>query len=121
MSTLRLPDRKHTHLQRAYRIFERMQPQLISARTLAALMITEIPSAYNYIKRLKALGCIEQKGGTGRVPLYGLVNNATMPAGDTRGRKRRIIDRVLEPIVSGGSYELEIEPAAMAASGTGQS
>jgi hypothetical protein len=89
MSTLHLPDRKLTHLQRAYRVFERMR-QPISARTLAALMSIEIGAAYNYVKRLKEAGCIEGSGGTHKAPLYALVENAQMPAGDTRGRKPRV-------------------------------
>jgi hypothetical protein len=116
MSTLGLPEKRHyTHLQRAYRVFERMGAQLLGARTLAALMQVEIETAYNYIKRLRAAGCIAVRGGTGKVPLYGLVVNdqgeviAKMPPDDGRGRPPRAI-------VSGevgSSLELDLEPAAM--------
>jgi hypothetical protein len=120
VSTLSLPNSKKrlTHLQRAYKVFERMQPQLFSARSLAAVMAIDVTTAYNYIKRLKALHCIEQQGGSGKIPLYGLRAGATMPADDSRGRKpRHLLARVLEPIVSGGSFDLELGPAAMFASG----
>jgi hypothetical protein len=76
-----------THLQRAYKIFEQMNPQLLTARQLAALMCTWPNIAYKYVERLKRLNCIEAKGGSGKVPLYGLAANARMPAGDSRGRK----------------------------------
>jgi hypothetical protein len=90
MSTLHLPeDRKLTHLQRAYKVFVRMKPQPISARTLAALMCIEIGTAYNYVKRLKAAGCILECADSRKAPVYELVANAAMPAGDRRGRKRR--------------------------------
>ena len=120
MSTLTLPDnRKRTHLQRAYKVFERLNPQLLGPRALAAVMNIDVPVAYNYIKRLKALKCIEQKGGTKRFPLYGLAASAKMPADDSRGRKPRLLARVLE--VAGGSHgELELGPAIVMASGTGQ-
>jgi hypothetical protein len=123
MSTLSLPNReRRTHLQRAYRVFERVKPQLLSARALAAVMSIEVPVAYNYIKRLKALGCIRQQGGNARTPLYGLAEGATMPADDARGRKpRRLLTRVLEPLISGGAHEeLEFGPVAVMASGTGR-
>jgi hypothetical protein len=90
VSTLHLPeDRRLTHLQRAFKVFVRMSPEPISARTLAALMSIEIGAAYNYVKRLKAVKCIAEAGGSGKVPLYGVCEGATMPADDSRGRKRR--------------------------------
>lgn len=78
-----------THLQRAFKIFERSHPQMLTARQLAALMSTWPSAAYHYVKRLKTAKCIEVKGGDGKVPLYGLVEGAVMPAGDSRGRKKR--------------------------------
>jgi hypothetical protein len=108
---------RHTHLQRAYKVFEQMAPQLLSGRGLAALMMINVSTAYDYIDRLKKAGCIEVKGGTGKVPEYGLAKDAKMPAGDTRGRKPR---RVLEPDL--GGYEEPIAGAGLFArgSGTGQ-
>lgn len=81
--------RRLTHLQRAYKVFENMASQVLSARALAALMTIEVSTAYDYIKRLKEAKCIEVKGGTGKIPGYGLIAGATMPAGDTRGRKKK--------------------------------
>jgi hypothetical protein len=99
------PSRRHTHLQRAYKIFESMNPQLLSARQLAALMCTWPNIAYKYIERLKRANCIQEKGGSGKVPLYGLAENAAMPAGDSRGRKRKrepaCIDAGAEHLVVG--------------------
>jgi hypothetical protein len=89
MSTLHLPGRENlTHLQRAFRVFERMRGHLLSGRGLAALMQCEVPAAYHYIKRLKAAKIIERQGGSGKVPLYGLRDGATMPPGDARGGRR---------------------------------
>lgn len=81
--------RRLTHLQRAYKIFERMAPQLLSGRALAALMTVRVSTAYDYIKRLKGANCIEPKGGSGKIPTYGLKDGAAMPAGDARGRKKK--------------------------------
>jgi hypothetical protein len=106
-----------THLQRAYKVFEQMAPQLLSGRALAALMMINVSTAYDYVDRLKKAGCIEVQGGSGKIPEYGLVAGARMPAGDTRGRKPR---RVLEPDF--GGYEEPIAGIAYSArgSGTGQ-
>jgi biotin operon repressor len=91
-----------THIQRAYKIFDQMQPQLISGRGLAALMMISVSTAYDYIDRLKKLGCIEVKGGSGKVPEYGLVKDATMPAGDRRGRKPKArCEAIIDPDVLG--------------------
>jgi biotin operon repressor len=106
-----------THLQRAYKVFEQMQPQLLSGRTLAALMTISVKTAYNYIDRLKKGNCIEAKGGSGKVPQYALKEGATMPAGDTRGRKAKP-RRVLEPDF-GSPYQESCEPLPMFARGTG--
>lgn len=93
-----MTDQRLTHLQRAYKVFEQMQPQLISGRGLAALMMISVGTAYDYVDRLKKLGCIEVKGGTGKVPEYGLRENATMPAGDRRGRKPKATkESLIEP------------------------
>lgn len=105
---------RHTHLQRAYKVFEQMAPQLLSGRALAALMMINVSTAYDYIDRLKKARCIEVQGGTGKVPEYGLVKGAQMPAGDTRGRKPR---RLLEPDL--GGYEEPIPGAILVARGSG--
>jgi hypothetical protein len=65
-----------------------MKGHLLSGRGLAALMQCEVEVAYNYIKRLKAAKLIEQQGGSGKVPLYGLREGAAMPPGDARGGRR---------------------------------
>jgi hypothetical protein len=85
-----------THLQRAYKVFEQMGAQLLSARALAALMMIPVPTAYDYIDRLKKARCIQEKGRNGKVPVYGLAADAKMPAGDSRGRKPKP-RRALEP------------------------
>lgn len=86
-----LDPRRLTHLQRAFKIFENMAPQILSGRALAALMTINVSTAYDYIKRLKRAHCIEVKGGSGKIPEYGLSAGAVMPAGDTRGRKKKVV------------------------------
>jgi hypothetical protein len=116
MATLRLPGaERYTHLQRAFKVFERMR-QPLSARALAALMQVHVEAAYDYVKRLKESGCIEECGGTGKVPAYTIKPGASMPAGDRRGRKPRL---VLEPEL-GGCADEELQPFALCASGTGR-
>lgn len=105
-----------THLQRAYKIFENMAPQLLSGRALAALMSIQVATAYDYIDRLKKAKCINAQGGSGKVPEYGLVAGAAMPAGDSRGRKPR---PCLEPDL-GNKYEEPFgAPAPLLFAGTG--
>lgn len=82
-------DPRLTHLQRAFQVFERLNPQVLTARQLAALMCTWPSAAYKYVERLKRAKCIEAKGGNGKIPSYGLAAGATMPAGDCRGRKKK--------------------------------
>ena len=119
MSTLGLPQRQRlTHLQRAYKVFERMPGQYLSGRALAALMQCEVPTAYNYIKRLKDAKCIEVKGGTGRVPTYGLVEGAKMPPDDARGGKRARRPLLPDFLGRGGeSEEIELAGAMVCSSG----
>lgn len=114
MATLHLPGAERlTHLQRAFRVFQRMR-QPLSARGLAALMQVHVGVAYCYVKRLKECGCIEESGGTGKVPQYALKPGATLPAGDRRGRKPRLM--VLEPELGGAANE-ELQEFALCASG----
>lgn len=113
------PKDRLMHLQRAYKVFENMTPQLLSGRALAALMTIQVATAYNYIQRLRRAKCIEVKGGTGKVPMYGLAEGATMPAGDSRGRKPRKPRRFLEPDL-GSCYDEPLGgPVPMFARGTG--
>lgn len=113
MSTLHLPRKKgQTHLQRAFQVFQRMHPQPIGARTLAALMSIEVSVAYNYIKRLKAAKCIEERGGSGKIPAYGIKDGAERPADDSRGGARR------RTVCTGGAFEIAPAPL-FAASGSG--
>jgi hypothetical protein len=79
-----------THLQRAFKVFQKMHPQPGGPRDLADWLAVEIASAYDYVKRLKELGCIERTGGTDARPLYGLTREAlegtASPPADGRGR-----------------------------------
>jgi hypothetical protein len=95
--------RPTTQLQRAFAVFEKMNPQLGSAIDLADWMNVPQSCAYTYIARLKALGSIEQRGGNHARPLYGLpVDEASgavivkRPPDDSRGKWRRYAREVLQ-------------------------
>lgn len=79
--------RPATYLQRSFKAFVDAAPSPVSARGLAAMLRVEVGSAYNYIKRLKRMKKIEQIGGGSRSPTYKLVDGATRPPDDARGRK----------------------------------
>ena len=84
--------RPRTHLERAFRVFVKMRPQTLTARALAMLMGVEVSCAYNYIARLKRAGCICIAGGDGRFPEYAVVDLASTPPPDRRGRRRSRAD-----------------------------
>jgi hypothetical protein len=84
-----LDPRPLTHLQRAYREFQRIHPDPLSPRALAALLRTEITAAYDYVKRLKAHNVIRVVLNCNpRFPEYELVPGTSGPPNDTRGRRR---------------------------------
>lgn len=77
-----------TYLQRAFLAFKTVAPAPLSARALAAVLGSEIESTYNYIARLKRMKKIRISPiGTARFPRYVLVEGATLPPNDSRGRK----------------------------------
>jgi hypothetical protein len=82
------PAKPHTYLQRAFRAFESVSPAPLTTRGLAAILHCEIAGTYNYIVRLKRMGKIKiVPGGTARHPAYAIVEGATLPPDDARGRK----------------------------------
>lgn len=94
-----------TQLQRAFRIFEKMNPQPGSAVDLAQWMGVPMSCAYTYIARLKALGSIVPMGGTHARPLYGLPRSeesgeviVKRPPDDARGKWRRYAREVLNAL-----------------------
>jgi hypothetical protein len=74
-----------------------MSPNPMTAAYLALVMAIDVASAYDYIARLKAHGCIERIVRFGRRPGYVLIEGVAMPADDRRGRPRRRI-RAAMPI-----------------------
>lgn len=83
------PDHR-TQLQRAFAVFQRMAPQPGTARDLACWMNVPVECGYFYVKALKALRCIERKGGSEGRPLYGVVEGASAPPALPRGRRPRL-------------------------------
>lgn len=92
-----MPPEKPTHLQRAFKVFEANSPDPVSASSLARALHTQLGCAYEYIRRLKAVGSIEPYVRVGRRPMYVLKVGAPVPAADMRGRARVLI-RVARPI-----------------------
>jgi hypothetical protein len=106
--------RPTTQLQRAFAVFEKMNPQLGSAIDLADWMNVPQSCAYTYIARLKALVYIHRATEGARKhraawsaiyarPLYGLpVDEASgavivkRPPDDSRGKWRRYAREVLQ-------------------------
>lgn len=82
-----------------------MSPQLGSASDLAQWMNVPDYVAWSYLRRLKKLGSIVQRGGTTARPLYGLpVDEKTgdlvvkVPPDDARGKWRRYAREVLQSL-----------------------
>lgn len=82
------PDKPLTHLQRAFKVFEAMNPNPLSSSHLATIMVTTPGCAVLYIRRLREAGCVKRIGGSTRYPLYGLAESAVMPPDDRRGGAR---------------------------------
>lgn len=81
-------DRPLTFLHRAYREFQRVSPEPLTPRGLAALLRTEVSAAYGYIKRLKSHNVIRlAMPGNRRFPAYELVPGTAGPPADGRGRR----------------------------------
>lgn len=97
------PDKPLTRLQRAFRIFQSMSPNPMTASYLAALMLIDVGCAYDYIRRLKKLGRIMPFSRDGRQPNYVLIPGATMPPDDGRGgaRLRTRASRPISQITAG--------------------
>lgn len=79
MSSIPATERCSTHLERAFKVFQSLHPQPLSARDLAVRMFVDPSVAYNYVKRLRDEGCITAVPGSGKSPLYKLVEGAVPP------------------------------------------
>lgn len=65
-----------------------MHPDPLTPRSLAALMRTEVQSAYEYVKRLKRFGVIRPiLHCNPRFPQYELVPGTAGPPEDRRGKR----------------------------------